>query len=242
MALVSIYRQIVSFGLVYAKIVYIGFSDSSQMKKYFKYRTGQGEGSTSLKGDACFENEIVLQLSKKDTVALRTLVEAYFPVLCRFAEKFVSDPSTAQDIVQETFIKFWQYEGHFESFSGLKAFLYTVTRNGCLNLQRGREREKKRYQSILSPDIPEEDPIYDEIIRLEYLQQVNQAIRELPLKMREVFLLSFEEGLSIEEIAQKMNISVKTVRNQKYKSLVLLRKRFARSAVELVLLLPLLLK
>jgi RNA polymerase sigma-70 factor (family 1) len=202
----------------------------------------QIEGTPPLTGQLFIENNILRQLSKKDPIALQELVETYFPILCRFAERFVADADLAQDIVQETFIKFWKYEGHFESFGGLKAFLYTVTRNGCLNLQRAREREQRRCQSISKPDVSENEFIYDEIVRSEYLHQINQVVRELPPKMQEVFLLSFEEGLSIDEISQKMGISVKTVRNQKYKSLVILRKRFARAGAEMVLLLPFLLK
>jgi RNA polymerase sigma-70 factor (family 1) len=202
----------------------------------------QKEGTPTLTGQPVIEERILRRLSQKDPAALQELVETYFPILCQFAERFVSDADLAQDIVQETFIKFWQYKGHFESFSGLKAFLYTVTRNGCLNMQRAREREERRYQRILGPAVPENEFIYDEIVRSEYLYKINQVVRELPAKMREVFLLSFEEGLSIEEISQKMGISVKTVRNQKYKSLVILRKRFARSGAEMVLLLPFLLK
>jgi RNA polymerase sigma-70 factor (ECF subfamily) len=148
--------------------------------------------------------------------------------LCQFAERYLPDGSLAEDIVQETFIKFWQHGGRFGSLLQLKSFLYTVTRNGCLNLLRGREREEdKRQQSAVF--LTEEDgidlePMY-ELVRLERLSQINEVVQQMPSKMREVFLLSFEKGLSINEIAAEMKISVKTVRNQKYKSLILLRTR-----------------
>lgn len=65
----------------------------------------------------------------------------------------------------------------------------------------------------------------DDIAGLEHLAAIYVQVAGMPAKMREVFLLSFEQGLSIGQIAQKMDISEKTVRNQKYKSLQLLRRR-----------------
>lgn len=175
------------------------------------------------------EKEFLQKLSKGDPAALKVIVMAWFPILCRFAEQYLPDGSLAEDIVQETFIKFWQHGGRFESLLQLKSFLHTVTRNGCLNLLRGREREAdKRQQSavfLIEEDADEADPMCEELVHLERLSQINEIVQQMPPKMREVFLLSFEKGLSINEIAAEMKISVKTVRNQKYKSLILLRAR-----------------
>ncbi len=188
------------------------------------------------------ENELFLRLSEGDPEAFMDLVKAYFPVLCSYAEHFLPDSSLAKDAVQETFIKFWQYKGSFESLAGLKGFLFTLTKNSCLNMQRGREREKDRNRNVSQLNSLEEQNAYDDIVKLEYYGQVNQIVQRMPEKMREVFLLSFEEALSIEEIAQKLHISIKTVRNQKYKALLLLRQQFGNSGVPLLLILYKLLK
>ena len=192
------------------------------------------------------EKELLQQLTEGDAAALKVIVKSYYPILCKFAEQFLPDSSLAEDIVQETFIKFWQHEGSFDSLIKLKSFLYTVTKNGCLNLQRGREREEDKLQKnailySVGEDIAE-DSVYDEITRLERLNQINLVVQQMPARMQSIFLLSFGQGLSINEIAAKMNISVKTVRNQKYKSLVLLRSRLGNSGGALVLLLSILQK
>jgi RNA polymerase sigma-70 factor (ECF subfamily) len=191
------------------------------------------------------EKELLQQLSEGDVAALKLIVRSYYPILCKFAQQFLPDSSLAEDIVQETFIKLWQNEGSFDSLLKLKSFLYTVTRNGCLNLQRGREREEDKHQKSVvfqSTTGEEEDAVYDEITRLERLSQINAIVQQMPVRMQRVFLLSFQQGLSINEIAAKMNISVKTVRNQKYKSLVLLRTRLTNSGGALILLIGLLKK
>jgi RNA polymerase sigma-70 factor (ECF subfamily) len=169
-------------------------------------------------------------LSKGDPAAFRALFSVYFPILCRYAEKYLQNAALAEDVVQETFIKVWKNKGTYATAPELKGFLYTVTRNGCLNVLRSREREEQRYK--MAAETPEED----EIAGLEHLAAIYNLVAQMPAKMREVFLLSFEQGLSIEQIARKMHISVKTVRNQKYKSLRLLRLRLGGQTLSWLLL------
>ena len=188
------------------------------------------------------ETQLLQQLAAGNPAALQEIVKTYFPILCKFAEKYVPDVSIAKDIVQETFIKFWQYDSPFETWPGLKAFLFTVTRNGCLNWQRGKGREEDKHQKSAALAPLETTSAYDEITRLEQLALINAVVQSMPAKMQEVFLLSFQEGLSIEEIALKLNISAKTVRNQRYNSLTILRNKLGKDKSSLLLLLGFLLK
>lgn len=182
------------------------------------------------------ETDLFFRLSKKDPKALSDLMKGYFSILSSYASHFVADSSLAKDIVQEVFIKFWQYEGTFDSFGSVKAFLFTLTRNGCLNMQRGRGREADKLLKAPAAGNAEEPAIDDRIVRLEFLAEVNMVVRQMPERMQEIFLLYFEDGLSIEEIAQKLSVSVKTVRNQKYKSLLLLRRQFGGAGIPLAFL------
>lgn len=192
------------------------------------------------------EDQLLRQLSQRDPAALQSMIRVYFPVLCRFAEKFLPDSALAKDIVQETFVKFWLHTGSFASFPELKGFLYTITRNGCLNLQRGRMRETEKIRGIAlmgeTEFVNNEELANDEIVRLEHLAEISRLVSAMPARMQEVFLCSFEEGLTIDQIAKRMRISVKTVRNQKYKSLQILRNHFGKRSGALLILLGLLLK
>lgn len=184
------------------------------------------------------EQRLLQQLSNGDPAALRTVVLSYFSILCRFAERYLPDELLAKDVVQESFIKLWKHNDRFESLNGLKSFLFTITKNACLNLQRSKLRESLRNARFLELNGGEEtDTYYDEVARLNSLAIVNEAVLQLPLKMKEVFLLSYGQGLSNKEIARKLNISEKTVRNQKYNSLVLLRRQLGNSGHSFSLLL-----
>ena len=177
-----------------------------------------------------------------DDKAFRVLVDDYFPVLCRYAQKMLPDESLAKDIVQETFIKLWKYEGTFTSLAGLKGFLYTTTRHGCLNLIRGRERAENRHLKVAEERPEEEDHILNDILRAESIALIYQEVYTLPEKMREVLLLSFREGLSIAEIALTLHTTEKNVRKRKYKALISLRRKFRDPEKPLLILLSLLLR
>jgi RNA polymerase sigma-70 factor (ECF subfamily) len=188
------------------------------------------------------DKDLHAQFSTGDPAAFRALVDAYFPVLCRYAQKILQDEALAKDIVQETFIKLWKYEGSFSTSGGLRGFLYVAARNGCLNLLRGRERDENRHLKLAAETPDSVDPVLNEILEAESIALIYQVVRKMPKKMQQVFFLSFEDGLTIAEIAKKMNTSQKTVRNQKYNAVLSLRKKFRNPEKPLLILLSLLLR
>ncbi len=188
------------------------------------------------------EQELLAGLSNGDQAALQELISLYFPVLCRFAEKFLPDSSLAKDVVQETFIKLWNTRPVFESVNALKGFLFVATKNGCLNLNRGRERQENRHLEVSGREPEAVDPIWTEMVRVENLALVYRVVRTLPWKMQEIFYLSYEEGMTVKEISAHLNMNLKTVKNHKYKTLVLLRDRFGNQRGPLLVFLSILLR
>ena len=188
------------------------------------------------------DDEVLTRLSERDPAALQLLIETYFPILCRFAEKFVPDSSLAKDIVQETFIKVWNNNPIFDNVMSLKGYLFTLTRNGCLNLIRSRERQENRHMMAAADHPVETASVLTEIVRSEYIAQIYQVVETFPSRMREIFYLSYEEGLTVRAIALQLNMDVKAVKNQKYKALVALRSRFKGGSEPLLVLLTFLLR
>ena len=175
------------------------------------------------------ENELLARLSQGDPAALRQIIEAYFPILCRFAEKYLPDSSLAKDVVQEVFIKFWGARVSFDHIKGLKAYLFVSTKNGCLNLNRGRDRQENRLQDAFGGDPEAVDSVVTEIVRAENISLIYQVVRTIPGKMQEIFRLSYEDGMTVKQISAHLNMKAKTVRNYKNKTLTLLRDRFGNN-------------
>ena len=189
------------------------------------------------KGETLTESEILSRLSDEDPAALEALIHSYFPVLCKFAEKFLPDSSLAKDVVQEIFIKFWNAGQHFQSIDALKGYLFAATRNGCLNLIRTRERQENRHRAVFEQDAGDADRVHLEIVQMENLDLIYQIVKDLPPAMQEVFFLSYEEGLTVAQIAVRLDMKLKTVKNHKYKTLLLLRSRFGQDRGPLLLFL-----
>lgn len=139
----------------------------------------------------------------------------YLP-LGMYALRIVDDTDTAEDMVQDAFMKAWVYienGGKIENFS---SFMYGTTRNVCLSYLR--EKHNILDESHI-PDVGEEE--IDTSLRD---ARIWKAIDQLPEKCRIVFLMSKRDGLSNEEIAEELGISIKTVKNQMTKAFNRLRE------------------
>ncbi len=187
-------------------------------------------------------DELLLKLSQRDPAALEALMEIYFPVLCRFAEKILPDAALAKDAVQDTFINYWRSTQQFASLGNLKAFLLIATRNSCVNSLRGRDRQAKTHRAATAAALLETESIHTEIVKNELLALIYDTVRQMTPAMQEIFYLSFRDGMTVKQISAHLSMNVKAVKKQKYKALVILRTRFGHRRDLLPLILFLLLE
>lgn len=168
--------------------------------------------------EECFA---LLQQSNSD--AFYYLIRIYFPIFCDISRKMVMDAHAAQDITHNIFIKIWESPGRFDDFESIKKFLYVSVKNASLNYLRSKQREKVRNEVFMYQQVEESVADTGEIIHAELMAAVRTAIEQLPDKMRQVFILSYVEQLNNEAIAEKLQLSHQTVRNQKSRALFILR-------------------
>ena len=118
---------------------------------------------------------------------------------------------TSRSIVQEVFINLWVKREKIEVAVTLKAYLYSMVKNRCIDYLR-----KEKVTAEISPSVEslKQIPFHDLVEEAELNDCINKAINLLPEKCREVFMLCRFEGLKYYEIAQKLNISLKTVEMQ----------------------------
>lgn len=142
----------------------------------------------------------------------------YLP-LGMYALRMVGDADAAEDLEQDAFMKAWIYLDNGGEIDNFEAFIYRTLRNVCLTYIRD-QHPTESEDNI--PDVSEEE--IDTSFRD---ARIWKAIDSLPDKCREVFLLSKRDGLTNEEIAEELNISIKTVKNQMTKALARLREALA---------------
>lgn len=165
----------------------------------------------------------------------------YYPMLLAYAKGLVGDD--AEDIVEDVFVELWQHQDRMEVGQRIQAWLYRAVYTRSQNVLKHRhvtasylsavESINHQRMSHLDLNSPQEY-VENEDLRV----RLDEAIGELPEKCREVFRLSYMFGMRNREIAEALDISVKTVEAHMYKALKHLRERLrdARNVLLLVLM------
>ncbi len=155
------------------------------------------------------------------------LFRGHFSGMCFFAQKYVKDFEAAREIVQEAFLSLWEKRETIDMDRPVKSYLTMVIHNKCTNYLRD---NRKFDQNILNIenllDVPEYDDA-DSMVHDELKDIIDSAIAELPDKCREVFVMNRYDNLKYKEIADQLQISVKTVETQMSKALQHMRVRLA---------------
>lgn len=183
------------------------------------------------------EQELVQRFQAGEEDAFAIIYDAYHKKVLFFARRFVSDLN-ATDITADCFVGLWQRRENFPSLPAISSYLFITVRNRCYNLiahEQVKEKHKGELINLMETEtIPDSDL---EDIRIQLIGLIRAELSRLPKKMRAVFILSFQEGLKPAEIAEQLNINVKTVSNQKATAIRLLRQALADHPLEFVLLL-----
>lgn len=162
----------------------------------------------------------------QDIQQFEKLFRQYQPRLFAFCCKYVDDKEAARDLVQECFINLWENRDAVQI--SFEAYLFTSVRNRSLSYIRS-QRVRADYQDSVRSQIKEyefhpegSDPISELYIQ-EVVGLVTLCLNQLPDRTREIFMMSRYDGLKNKEIAEKLNISVRTVENQIYSALRVLK-------------------
>jgi RNA polymerase sigma-70 factor (ECF subfamily) len=149
------------------------------------------------------------------------LFRTYFDSLCYFARKYIPDLDSSKEIVHNVFISIWEKREEFDFDKPAKSYLFTSVYNRCMNYIRD---QKKFTDSGSAEIILENESVYDDHLEAAELEsRIWRIIEGLPEKCREVFVLNRFESKKYAEIADQLNISVKTVEAQMSKALRVLR-------------------
>ena len=159
------------------------------------------------------------EIENFDKHSLESLFRDHYTGLCRFALSYVKQDEVAKEIVQDAFVSLWEKRQTLDMSKPVKSYLSATVRNKCLNHLRD---HKKFSRDLLAIENLHEDTLFDQsdkLVEQEINEKIASGISGLPEKCREVFLLSRYENLKYQQIADKLQISVKTVETQMSKAL-----------------------
>lgn len=156
------------------------------------------------------DNELFEQIKGNNKQSFERLFRSYYAPLCLFAKRYVADSEDSEEIVQNFFFNLWERRASININTSVKNYLFSSIRNRCLNHIK-HSKIKLEYQSEtirLMENSASGNFDYPEI---DLMEKISSSIEALPKRRREIFKMSREEGLKYQEIADHLEISVKTV-------------------------------
>jgi len=151
-----------------------------------------------------------------DQQAYKELFTSLYTPLFQFAKTLVKAKEPAEEIISDVFIKVWEKRKDLEKIDNLKLYLYVSTRNHAYNYL-----DKQKRTAAINPleDLQVEfTSVYFDpeqlLITADMLSRIQNAVDQLPPKCKMIFKLAKEDGLRHREVAEILNISIKTVENQ----------------------------
>lgn len=168
---------------------------------------------------------IIMGINAKDTQSWEQLYASCYAALCTYVESIVNDMDSSKDIVQDLMVCVWRSDVVFQSSKELLGYLYKSLYNRSMDFI----RKKKVRERVLAGMEPEPtDDCHDDFlmmtVREEIIRQLYLYIDDLPPDRRKIVQLSIS-GFSGKEIAEKLGISINTVKVQKSRSIKYLRDR-----------------
>ncbi|OFX62376.1 MAG: hypothetical protein A2066_12320 [Bacteroidetes bacterium GWB2_41_8] len=166
-------------------------------------------------------------LRKGQKKAYEAVYNEFFGVLYHLSLNYLNDEKVSEEIVQDTFMKLWEIRETLNDQINIRNFLYTITKNNCLNYLRNQKISLKHQENVKYMEMQFNYEALEKLgnyIQFEELRsKIDEAISKLPAELIETFRMSRFEELSYREIAEQQSISIKTVEARISKALRILR-------------------
>jgi RNA polymerase sigma-70 factor (ECF subfamily) len=174
------------------------------------------------------DNQIIGRIRKGDIGQFESLFRSSYVILVRYAMTIIKDHDTAEEIVQDLFVKIWQEKDKINIESSLNGYLFRSVHNRCLHyIEHKKVVERHASEMLTREEEKPENP--SDILQYKELQaRIAAIIERLPARCGQIFCMNRFEGLKYNEIAEKLSVSVKTVEANMGKAL----KEFRKELIE----------
>lgn len=186
---------------------------------------------------ACIDwDEIITGINRKEEQAWKILFDAFYVPLCHHSLRIVQDEDAVADVVQDTLLNLWNSKISFNDGKGMIVYLYRAVTNNSLKYLRDRNTENEQLKKWQENQQELSKEYFASIVREEVYRKLRMLVDELPAERRRIVLMSLE-GLSGEDIATQLGITIHTVKQQKYRAYQYIRAHMDKYGAYLLMLL-----
>jgi RNA polymerase sigma-70 factor (ECF subfamily) len=171
------------------------------------------------------DNQVLDTIKSGNENAYEMIFKSYYQPLCRYAYTFLHDKEESEEVVQSVFISLWEKRSMLDIQTSFKAYLFRMVRNSCLNVIKHEKVKKQHVAHEMAVAEVSYNSVAEKVSANELSLKITEAMKALPEQCRMVFQLSRFEELKYQEIADQLNISIKTVENHMGKALKIMREQ-----------------
>jgi RNA polymerase sigma-70 factor (family 1) len=159
------------------------------------------------------EKILVERLKEGDVLAFDQIYKRYNRKVYYFAFSYLKDRAESEDIVQEVFMNLWKFREQINEYYTFSRYIFKITYNSTCKRFRKQVSDRRHIEEVLKHLDIEDDSTKVDIEFNNLVEVTNQLINKLPERQKSIFIFSIEENLSTSQIAEKLNISKKSVDN-----------------------------
>lgn len=178
---------------------------------------------------------IIKNLKEGDVLSFDNIFKKYNKKIYYFALSYLKNKEEAEDVVQEVFMNLWKCRDQINEYYVFSKYLFKITYNATLKKFRKQASDEKQMEEVMRNFIFEDNSTNLDIEYNNLLESANSLIEKMPSRQKNIFLLSINEQLNNEQIAQQLNISKKTVENYLAMAKTSLRKSLSDGRILSVL-------
>lgn len=170
------------------------------------------------------EMEWIRRLKNDDVLAFEAMYYRYSGYLFNYCLEFTKSKENAEELVQDVFLKLWNFRKEIRTEQSMKGLLFTIARTRLLNSLSKNVRMVVYNDALEQIDCASDDATDREVEYNEFVGRLNRAMNRLPAKQREIIRLSKIHHFTNRQIAEKLSLSEQTVKNQLSLGLKLLKR------------------
>lgn len=182
------------------------------------------------------DTELFFRIQKGDEKAFTIAYELYNKLIYVLSYRYLMDEERAKDVVQYVFVKLWEYRAELNIGISLKNFLFTMAKNYILNLIRNKNTALEKQYEIAQQVLGYEDDLVEKLERREQMSLFYQALAKLPEQKKRICVMKIREEMSNKEIAERLNVSINTVKTHYAEALKLLRRELLKLLMIIIIL------
>lgn len=173
----------------------------------------------------------IRKLKAGNQAAFEDIYNCFSQKVYSIAIKFGLNREDANEVVQDVFIKLWNHRSTLNENLSIKAYLFTITKNTLINRQKKLAYEIAYKNYLEKQDLNSFLDTEREVFYSDFEQLAETVIDKLPVQQKEMFLLSKKENIPSKEIADRLNLSLRTVENQIYRAAKKIREELKKNGV-----------